>query len=384
MARDVIIVGGGVIGCSIAWRLAQSGLKVTLFERGRAGCEASRAAAGMLSPQGEAQGPGPFFDLCLRSRAMYRSFADELTEASGIDVEYKDDGTLFVVVEGEDQEAKAKWASWQLEAGLPIEHLSPEDIRKLEPAVTELAARAIYLPEEHQVENRRLMDALAVAMKRTGVELIEGAEVSALTTARGRVTGVLSDGKRFDAGVVIVAAGTWSSQLLEPLGLNVKVIPARGQMMAVRGNPYPIKRVLHSSKVYLVPRKDGRILIGATVEYAGFHKAVTAGAINELLSAAVELVPSIADFEVTEMWCGLRPDTIDHLPIIGASGVENLLLATGHFRNGILLAPITARAIAEVISTNFVPNEIGHFGCARFDDYHEPAHTTSRSSLAPA
>jgi glycine oxidase len=384
MARDVIVVGGGVIGCSIAWRLAQSGLKVTVVEREQVGCEASRAAAGMLSPQGEAQGPGPFFDLCLRSRAMYRSFADELSEVSGIDVEYKDDGTLFVVVEGDDEASNTKWVSWQLEAGLPIEHLSSEDIRKLEPAVTELATRAIYLPEEHQVENRRLMDALEVAMKRTGVELIEGAEVSAVTAERGRVTGVLSDGNRFDAGVVIVAAGTWSSQLLEPLGLNVKVIPARGQMIAVRGKTYPIKRILHSSKVYLVPRNDGRILIGATVEYAGFHKAVTAGAINQLLSAAVELVPSIAGFEVTEMWCGLRPDTIDHLPIIGASGVENLFLATGHFRNGILLAPITARAIAEVISTNLVPNEIGHFACARFDDYHEPAHITSRLSLAPA
>jgi glycine oxidase len=384
MARDVIVVGGGVIGCSIAWRLAQSGLRVTVVEREQVGCEASRAAAGMLSPQGEAQGPGPFFDLCLRSRAMYRSFADELSEVSGIDVEYKDDGTLFVLVEGDDEASNTKWASWQLEAGLPIEHVSAEDIRKLEPAVTEPATRAIYLPEEHQVENRRLMDALEVAMKRTGAELIEGAEVSAVTAERGRVTGVLSDGKRFDAGVVIVAAGTWSSQLLEPLGLNVKVIPARGQMIAVRGKTYPIKRVLHSSNVYLVPRNDGRILIGATVEYAGFHKAVTAGAINQLLSAAVELVPSIADFEVTETWCGLRPDTIDHLPIIGASGVENLLLATGHFRNGILLAPITARAIAEVISTNFVPNEISHFGCARFDDYHEPAHITSRLSLAPA
>lgn len=368
MARDIIIVGGGVIGCSIAWRLAQSGLKVTVFERGRAGHEASRAAAGMLSPQCEAQGPGPFFDFCLRSRAMYRSFAEELTEASGIDVGYKDDGTLFVVLEGDDQEERIEWASWQLEAGLSIEHLSAEDTRKLEPGVTELATRAIFLPGEHQIENRRLMDALEAAMKRTAVELIEEAEVSALTTESGRVTGVVSAGKRFDAGVVIVAAGAWSSQLLEPLGLNVKVIPARGQMIAVRARACPLKRVLHSSKVYVVPRNDGRILIGATVEYAGFHKAVTAGAINQLLSAAVELVPSIANCEIVEMWCGLRPDTVDHLPIIGASGVDNLLLALGHFRNGILLAPITAESVTQLTNSNRPPDALGPFGIDRFHD----------------
>ena len=266
MATDVIVVGGGVIGCSIAWRLAQSGLKVTVFERGQVGCEASRAAAGMLSPQGEAQGPGPFFDFCLRSRAMYRSFAEELTEASGIDVEYRDDGTLFVLTEGEDEGAQTTWAEWQLEAGLPLEHISSGDLRRLEPAVSELAARAIFLPEEHQVDNRRLMDALAVATRRNGVDVLEGTEVSALSFERGGVTGVVSGGTRFDAGVVIVAAGTWSSQLLESAGLNVTVIPARGQMIAVRGSGCPIKRVMHSSRVYVVPRNDGRILIGATVE----------------------------------------------------------------------------------------------------------------------
>jgi glycine oxidase len=366
MARDVIIVGGGVIGCSIAWRLAQAGLKVTVFERGRVGCEASRAAAGMLSPQGESQTPGPFFDLCLRSRAMYRSFAEELNDASGIDVEYKDEGTLFVVLQGEDDQEKTRWATWQQEAGLPLEHVSADDIRKIEPAVTESATRAIFLRQEHQIENRRLMDALEVAMKRAGVELIEGAEVTALATEHGKVTGVVSAGPRLDADVVVVAAGTWSSPLLEPIGLNVKVIPARGQMIAVRGGTCPLNRVLHSSKVYLVPRRDGRILIGATVEYAGFLKEVTVGAIEHLLSAAVELAPSLREFEIVETWCGLRPDTFDHLPIIGPSGVNNLLLATGHFRNGILLAPITAGLVAECFMSNRAPDELLPFSIERF------------------
>jgi glycine oxidase len=378
MARDVIIVGGGVIGCSIAWRLAQAGLKVTVFERGRVGCEASRAAAGMLSPQGESQTAGPFFDLCLRSRAMYRSFAEELNDASGIDVEYKDEGTLFVVLQGEDDQQKTRWVTWQQEAGLPLEHVSADDIRKIEPAVTESATRAIFLPLEHQVENRRLMDALDVAMKRAGVELIEGAEVTSLATEHGRVTGVVSAGRQLDAGVVVVTAGTWSSRLLEPIGLNVKVIPARGQMIAVRGGTCPLNRVLHSSKIYLVPRRDGRILIGATVEYAGFLKAVTVGSIKCMLSAAVELAPSLREFEIVETWCGLRPDTLDHLPIIGPSGVNNLWLATGHFRNGILLAPITAELVAECFMSSRAPDELMPFSVERFAG--KPAMSQSEKS----
>jgi len=298
---------------------------------------------------------------------MYRDFARELTEASGIDIEYKDEGTLFIVTDGEDQDEATKWASWQFEAGLSLEHVSSDDLRTLEPAVTESATRAIFLPEEHQVENRRLMDALQVAMKRTGVELIEGMEVTALTTERGRVTSVLCGDVERSAGLVVVAAGTWSSRLLEPLGLTVRITPARGQMIAVRGQTNPISRVLHSSSAYAVPRRDGRILIGATVEYAGFHKVVTVTAIQHLLSAAVELVPSLQDFEVVETWSGLRPDTNDHLPIIGPSGVDNLLLATGHFRNGILLAPVTAELVATMITQQGIPEELRHYSVERFD-----------------
>ena len=356
-----------MIGCSIAWRLAQAGLKVTVIERGRVGCEASRAAAGMLTPQGGAESGGPFFELCLRSREMYRKFGQEVTEASGIDIEYKDEGTLFVVVEGEDQEERTRWASWQLEAGLPLDHLSADEVRKMEPAVTQSATRAIFLPQEHQVENRRLMDALEVAIKRAGVELIEGSDVTAISTDRDKVTGVECGRERLSADFVVVAAGTWSSRLLEPLGLNIRITPAHGQMIAVRGQACPLNRVLHSSKVYVVPRRDGRILIGATVERTGFRKAVTVSAVKYLLSAAVELVPSIEDFEIVEMWSGLRPDTPDHLPIIGPGGVDNLLLATGHFRNGILLAPLTAELVAELITNGGVPDQLKAFGLERFE-----------------
>ena len=365
MARDVIIVGGGVIGCTIAWRLAQMGLKVTLLERDRIGCEASRAAAGMLSPQGESQTAGPFFELCLKSRAMYRSFAEEVRDASGIDVEYRDEGTLFVVLQGEDADEKTRWVDWQLEAGLSLELLSADEARELEPAVSDSTVRGIFLPEEHQVENRLLMDALGLSLKRAGVEVIEGTTVTAISTNRNTVTGVECNKDRFASGEVIVAAGTWSSSLLEPIGLNIQITPARGQMIAVKGD-LSTKCVLHSSEIYVVPRRDGRILIGATVEYTGFQKAVTASGVSRLVGSALQLAPALGNCEIVEMWCGLRPDTADHMPVLGPAGLGGLTLATGHFRNGILLAPVTADLIARYITRGDQPLELVQFGIDRF------------------
>lgn len=366
MNKDVIIVGGGVIGCSIALKLAEAGLSVAVIERGRVGCEASRAAAGMLAAQSEISSVGPFFDLCLRSRAMYREFAAHLTEVSGIDVEYNDEGLLCVTLEGEDPDELMQWVSWQTDAGLALSRFTPGAIGEFEPAVAESISGAVFIPGDHQVENRRLMDALDIAIRRAGVQLIEGAEVSALATAASKVIGVVSGGHRLDAGTVVVAAGAWSSMLLKPLGVDVQIVPARGQMIAVQGRECPIKRVVHSRKVYLVPRHDGRILVGATVEYAGFEKAVTAHGISSLLAAALEVVPSLCDFEVTEVWSGLRPDTADHLPVIGCGG-EGLVLATGHFRNGILLAPVTAELIADLVITGREPDALNAFSSARFE-----------------
>jgi glycine oxidase len=366
--KDVIIVGGGVIGCSIALRLARAGLKVTLMERGRVGCEASRAAAGMLSPQAEASEPGPFLDLCLRSRAMYPQFAELLKDASGIDIEYRDEGTLCVALEGEDPAQVARWASWQKTAALPLEELSAADIAAREPLVTKSAARAIFVPGDHQVENRRLMDALDAAIRRAGVEVVEGARVEALLIEGRRAVGVICNDAPVRAGAIVVAAGSWSSRLLQPAGLRVRVTPARGQMLAVRGGAARPRHVLHSSRVYAVPRNDGRVVIGATVEYVGFNKAVTAGGIRGLLDAAIELAPSLADCEVVETWAGFRPDTEDHLPIIGPCEVTNLFLATGHFRNGILLAPVTAELLGECILRQTTPDELRPFGINRFEE----------------
>jgi glycine oxidase len=365
MKKDVIVIGGGVIGCSIALGLARAGLKVAVFERGRVGCESSRAAAGMLSPQVEAASRGPFLDLCLRSRSMYRDYAAALTEASGIDVEYRDEGTLCVALDDEEAAEVRGWASWQAGAGLAVEQVPVNLIREMEPAVTEAALAAIFIPGDHQVESRRLMDALSIAARRAGVEVAEGEDVCGLLVERERVTGVACGNRRFHAGAVVVAAGSWSGRLLAPAGLRIDVAPARGQMVAVRGGGKAPGRVLHSKRCYLVPRNDGRILIGATVEYAGFEKALTVRGINSLLAAAVELAPSLEACEVIESWSGLRPDTPDHLPVMGETGIKGLLLATGHFRNGILLAPVTAELITDMLINGRAPDEINHFGVGR-------------------
>ena len=328
--KDAIIVGGGVIGCAVALRLAGEGLQVAVIERGRVGCEASRAAAGMLSPQAEASEPGPFLDLCLRSRAMYRDFAELLKDASGIDVEYRDEGTLCVAVAGEDPEHIARWASWQKAAALPLEELSADDLRALEPGLSERAARGVFIPGDHQVENRRLMDALDAAIRHAGVEVIEGAEVARLIIERDRAVGVVCNEQAMYAGAVVVAAGSWSSRLLHPAGLRVHVTPARGQMIALRGAAARLRHVLHSSRAYVVPR--------------------------------------LADCEVIEAWAGFRPDTEDHLPVIGPCEIANLFLATGHFRNGILLAPVTAELLARCVTQPSAPDELRPFLIKRFDE----------------
>ena len=366
MGRDVVVVGGGIIGCSIALRLAQSGLRVAVIERGQIGREASWAAAGMISPQTEASGPGPFFDLCLRSRSLYPEFAAEVTELSGIDVEYRDQGSLCVQLTEDDRRHARQWTTWQSDAALRIESIPLDTMRKLEPAVTESATGAVFVPSDHQVENRRLMNGLELALRKLGVEAIENQTASGLIVDRNGVTGILCGSQQIDAGWVVIAAGCWSGQLLEPLGLKVETIPARGQMVALRGVQTPINHVLHSTNCYVIPRRDGRILVGATVEYVGFQKGITAGGISSLLAAAIEVAPALTSCEIVEAWSGLRPDTPDHLPILGLSGVDNLVLATGHFRNGILLAPITADLISATISSGRSIPELSPFSISRF------------------
>jgi glycine oxidase len=330
----------------------------------------------MLSPQTEAVGPGPFFDLCLQSRSIYPSFVEEIKELSGLDPQYRDEGSIYLTLDEADEAATRHWASWQSDAGLSIERLTMEAVARIEPSVTGTATGAVFVPGDHQVDNRLLMDAVLIAARRAGAVIVEGKEAGALLMDRGKVAGVVCGGEAFSAGCVIVAAGCWSSSLLETAGLKTSVIPARGQMVAVKGENLPIRSLVHSRKCYLVPRLDGRILIGATLEYTGYRKAVTVGGISALLDAAIELVPELERFEVIETWSGLRPDTPDHLPVLGHAGPENLVLATGHFRNGILLAPVTAQLISDAVVKGRAREELQTFGAGRFES--EGARFTER------
>ena len=366
MKIDVAVVGGGVIGCSIALRVARSGLKVAVIDRGQVGREASWAAAGMVAPQTEAPGPGPFFNLCNRSRSLYPQFAAEVTELSGIDVEYRDQGSLCIELTEDDRQHARQWTTWQSEAGFRTESISRDIMRNMEPAITEAATGAVFVPNDHQVDNRRLMRSLDLALRRLDVGIIEGQAANGLIVERNRVTGILCGAERIEAGLVVIAAGCWSGQLLEPVGLKVETIPARGQMVALKGLRSPINHVVHSNSCYVIPRLDGRILVGATVEYVGFQRGITAGGISSLLAAAIEVAPALKSCEIVEAWSGLRPDTADHLPILGESGIDNLLLATGHFRNGILLAPVTAELIAATILGGESISELKPFAAARF------------------
>jgi len=366
--KDAVIIGGGIIGCSIALGLAQRGLSVALYERGGIGEEASWAAAGMLSPQTDAAARNAFFDLGIASRSLYRAFAANIAELSGIDPEYQDDGTICLTLREDELVHTSEWVAWQQEQAPPIEFLSGDAARAMEPSISPNTKGAAFIKADHQIENRRLMDGLAVAIRLAGIDVHEGSAVDGISVVNGRAVGVISGGLTIDCGVVVMAAGCWSGALLRDAGISVPIVPARGQMLALKGPRPPFSRVIHGGKCYLVPRRDNRIVVGSTIEYAGFKKGITAQGIELLLSAAIELVPALKEFEIIETWSGLRPDTADHLPILGPSGVDDLYLATGHFRNGILLAPITAELLVQSIVENKTSEQLAPFSSARFSE----------------
>lgn len=347
-AREVIVVGGGVMGCGIAMRLAQAGVSVTVLERSIPGAEASSAAGGILAPQKESEGPGPMLDLCVRSRAMYGAFADELKELTGIDIQYLRCGVLQVAFSEAALQKLEATVAWQKAHGLRAELLDPNQLRELEPKVSSSALGGVLFPDDHQVDNRLLVRALSMAAAKVGAKFRTG-YVRGLVVENDRAVGVDLDGEQLRADAVVIAAGSWSG-LVNGAKLDPQVVrPARGQMIEFQLRIPSFTRVLFSDKGYLVPRQDGRIIAGSTMEFAGFEKQVTAAGMQRILGMALELIPSLAEAPVTNFWAGLRPYTEDHLPYLGPGPLPGLFLATGHFRNGILMAPITARLVSESV-----------------------------------
>jgi glycine oxidase len=363
----VVVIGGGVIGGAIARRAARGGLSVTVLERGACGGEASHAAAGMLSPLAEADGAGDFLGLLLAARAIYPAFAAAIGEETGVDVGYRDAGTLYLALrEEDDAELEHRWA-WQRAAGMCVERLTAEETREMEPAVSPSVRFALRFPGDHQVDNRLLGPALATAAARAGAEVRTGAEAVAILRDGGRVTGVeLADGSRISAGSVVVAGGSWAGQI-RGLPRPVPVEPVHGQLLALDTAPPLFRHVVDSPRCYLVPRGSGRLIAGATMERVGYRKALTPAGMRRLMDGAVEIAPALDDAPLVESWSGLRPGTPDGRPILCRDpDVPNLVYATGHFRNGILLAPLTGEAIGSLLlgdepEWDIVPYDIERF-----------------------
>jgi len=366
----VVIVGAGVIGLGIASRVAGRAA-VTVFDRGKAGAGASHAAAGMLAACCEAEpGEEALVALGRESQARWPAFADELLRISGIDVELRREGTLVLALTADDQATIAHGLEFQRRLDLPLEWLSAAATRAREPRLAGKIAGALFSPQDHQVDNRKLAQALRIAAEVAGAEIREHCPVKEIFVQAGQARGVvLEDGATVIADIVVLAAGAWSRTIGGvPPDRRPPVRPVKGQMLALRMDAAAplLSHVLWAPGVYLVPRRDGRLIVGGTVEEKGFDDTVTAGGLLTLLEAAWRAVPAVEELPVDEIWVGHRPGSRDDAPILGPGPLDGLFYATGHHRNGILLAPVTADAMARLILDDVVDPAIKPFGLERF------------------
>jgi glycine oxidase len=377
-SSDVVVVGGGVIGLAVGWCALERGLRVTIVERGQPGQETSRVAAGMIAPISEASPHEPaLLAMARQSAEMYASFAERLASASGHDTGYRRFGTLFVARDGDEAAALERELAFRAELGLPVRRLRPSEARNLEPALAPSLRLALEIPDDHAIDPRALAGALLAAFERGGGVLIAGAEVASVELADGRVRGVrLADGRTLSADRVVIAAGPWSGAALGlPPEARVPLRPVKGQILSLRdpAGPGLLTRVLRMQPGYLVPRGDGRYVLGATMEERGFDRTVTVGAVFELLRDAGELVPGVSEWVIEELMSGIRPGTPDNLPIIGLGRVEGLVWATGHHRHGILLTPLTAELVAGMLAGEQLPGYAQAASPERFNVARVPA-----------
>ena len=373
----IAIIGGGICGLGIGWRLAQAGEDVTIFDRGVAGMEATWAAAGMLAPQAEAEhGEEALLPLALESRAMWKEFASELLSVTNIDVDYREEGTMVVGLDRDDVEHLEHRLSYFQSLDLDVEWLSGYEARKRDPHLSRSVCGAVFSALDHQVDNRKVAEALRAAYLAAGGSLRENIEILSIATAGGKVAGVETAEGTVASDIVVLAAGAWSRNLAGlPEVSRPPVRPLKGQMIAVQMEPgFPlIESVIWGPgngvvpSIYLAPKSNGRLIIGATVEEMGFDTALTAGGVMELLKLAWDVLPGIFDLPLVESWAGLRPASRDDAPILGPTQTPGLVLATGHHRNGILLAPLTARAICDYVRDGEVGSSIKPFLLDRFE-----------------
>jgi glycine oxidase len=362
---DVVVAGGGLIGGSIALELARAGLRVGLFDRQEPGQEASWAGAGILSPAPESAAMVSLVPLGKASMAIYPEFVGMVEEISGQSAGYRPKGTLQALFSRDAREELSTVIALHHGLGLKAEPLRAEDARELEPCLSEELEAAVLRPDEASVDNRAMTQAVLEAAGRSGVEFFPGRGAEAIWREGARCLGLHLKNEKIEALWTVIAAGCFSAGI-EGVAAYAPVRPAKGQMIALRADDLRIERVLWSENIYLVPRNDGRILAGATVEYTGFEKGLTAGGLQKIFSGAIELSPGLAAARVEETWAGLRPDSPDHLPILGPTDIDGLLIATGHFRGGILLTPITARLVCEWVTQQRVSVDWDRFSPLRF------------------
>ncbi len=365
-----VVIGAGVIGLGIAWRLAQAGCVVTVYDRGMAGRGASWAAAGMLAAAVETEpGEESLLALTLESQRSWPDFAREVEAASGIAVGYRDEGTIVVALTRDDAEQLHFTYRFQTGLGLDLQWLSGAEARRREPHLRPGIAGAVLSPRDHQVDNRLVADALAVASRRAGALLHEHCRVHQVEIADSGVRAVVTDQGREPADIVVLAAGAWSREIGGiPSAVLPPVRPIKGQMMALRMDPAAplLRHVIWLPNGYLVPRDDGRLIIGGTVEERGFDTSLTAGGLLALLEGAWRAVPTIEELSVVETWVGFRPGSRDDAPMLGPSGIEGLVIATGHHRNGILLTPVTAALVSAYVLSGRLPELALPFSPRRF------------------
>jgi thiazole synthase len=368
--KEILVIGGGIIGLAIAIELKHQGAKVTVISKDFMQA-ASHAAAGMLAPMAEKMTSAPMLDLCLRSRWLYPEWTQKLEELTGIETGYLPCGILAPVYsQPESIPTTQDNAVW----------LDQQTVHLYQPGLGDRVVGGWWYPEDGQVDNRCLMRSLLQAAQTLGVEIKEGVSVKAIQQQQGRVSGILTDLGLLTAENYVLATGSWSGQVL-PLPIR----PVKGQMLSLRmpqklHQPFPLQRVLYGENIYLVPRQDGRLIIGATVEEVDWTPFNTPQGIQNLLNKAVDLYPVLADWQIEEFWWGFRPGTPDELPILGRSACENLFLATGHYRNGILLAPITASLITDLILKQQSDPLLATFSYQRFN--HQASNMTFISNLS--
>lgn len=362
---DAVVAGGGVIGASIAFELASEGLSVAVFDAQIPGREASWASAGMISPAPENSTMASLLPISLASVRLYPDFLRRLEELSGKNVGYRKDGALDLLLNRTGQSEIDELLALHRGAGLRTEALSGPEAREIEPALTGDLRGAVHRPDEASLDNRLLTEATLEAARLKGAEIFPGNGANALWIEGTTCKGLLLQDGRVEAKWTVIAAGCFSARI-EGVAPYAPVIPAKGQMMALRSDAVNLKKDLWCGHMYLVPRHDGRIIAGSTVEYEGFDRNVTVAGMQKILTGAISLVPALNAARIEETWAGLRPDSPDHLPILGPTDLAGLLIATGHFRSGILLTPVTARLIREWVTTQRVSEDWAPFSPLRF------------------